>query len=186
MSSKYPRVTPVSLPQESRIATAYSSVDLADAYAIELPAGTSTNPEQLARFIFSHQPAWISGLVAVRDAIVGGLGLKTARQLQSIGAMNPASRVAFLRIYGATPTEIVLGEDDKHLDFRLSVLCSGRPSPESRGRLTMSTVVHCHNRFGRFYLRLIAPFHRLVVQASLRRAARGGWPVAPQTQSSAR
>ncbi|MEP6790951.1 MAG: DUF2867 domain-containing protein [Ramlibacter sp.] len=178
MSLQYHRVTPVPLPRESRIASAYSSVNLADAYAIELPIGASTNPEQLARFIFSHQPAWISGLVTVRDTLVAGLNLKTARQLESLGAMDPASRVAFLKIYSTTPTEIVLGEDDKHLDFRLSVLCSGQPSLTGKGHLTMSTVVHCHNSFGRFYIRLIAPFHRLVVQASLRRAARVGWPLA--------
>ncbi|MEO7885646.1 MAG: DUF2867 domain-containing protein [Polaromonas sp.] len=178
MSIRYHRVTPVSLPQESRIATAYSSVNLADAYAIELPIGASTNPEQLARFIFSHQPAWISGLVTLRDALVAGLGLKTAKELESLGAMNHGSRVGFFKIYSATPTEIVLGEDDKHLDFRLSVLCSGQPSLTGKRHLTMSTVVHCHNSFGRVYLRLIAPFHRLVVQASLRRAARVGWPLA--------
>ncbi|MEO8019316.1 MAG: DUF2867 domain-containing protein [Pseudomonadota bacterium] len=171
-------MTPVSLPQESRIATAYSSVNLADAYAIELPIGASTNPEQLARFIFSHQPAWISRLVTVRDALVAGLGLKTAKQLESIGTMNQGSRVGFFKIYSTTPTEIVLGEDDEHLDFRLSVLCSGQPSLTGKGHLIISTVVHCHNSFGRFYIRLIAPFHRLVVQASLRHAARVGWPLA--------
>jgi len=43
---------------------------------------------------------------------------------------------------------------------------------------TVSTVVHCHNLLGRTYLRVIAPFHRLVVKASLDRAARVGWPSA--------
>jgi len=186
MSIQYHRVTPVALPQESRIAAVYSSVNLADAYTIELPPGASTDPEQLARFIFSHQPAWINGLVSVRDALVAGLGLKTARQLESLGAMNKGSRVGFFKIYSTTPTEIVLGEDDKHLDFRLSVLCSGRPLPTGKAHLTMSTVVHCHNRFGRFYLHLIAPFHRLVVQASLRRAAQVGWPLASQMPRACR
>jgi Protein of unknown function (DUF2867) len=40
----------------------------------------------------------------------------------------------------------------------------------------VSTVVHCHNRLGRTYITLIAPFHRRVVEAGLRRAARLGWP----------
>jgi hypothetical protein len=102
----------------------------------------------LARFIFSHQPAWIGGLVTVRDALVAGLGLKTARQLESLGAMNEGSRVGFFKIYSTTPTEIVLGEDDTHLDFRLSVLCSRQQSPTGTGQLTLSTVVHCHNSFG--------------------------------------
>src|SRR6266705_4518960 len=80
MSTQHHRVTLVSLPPESRIAKAYASTNLADAYSIHLPSGASTNPELLARFIFSHQAPWVSSLIAFRDAIVGRLGLKTAKQ----------------------------------------------------------------------------------------------------------
>ncbi|OAI52774.1 hypothetical protein AYO46_04680 [Betaproteobacteria bacterium SCGC AG-212-J23] len=179
MSNQH-RVTPVSLPPESRIAKAYASTNLADAYSIELPPGASANPELLARFIFSHQAPWISSLIAVRDAIVGRFGLKTAKQLTSLGPDSKTGRLGIFKIYDASPTEIVLGEDDKHLDFRLSVLCSNQPSPEGKRRLTLSTVVHCHNRLGRLYILFIAPFHRLVVQSSLRSAARIGWPLATE------
>src|SRR5438477_1217843 len=118
MSTLQHRATPVSIPPESSIAKAYASMDLADAYSIELPSGASTNPELLARFIFSHQAPWISSLIAVRDAIVGRFGLKTARQLTSLGAESKTGRVGIFKIYGTSPTEIVLGEDDRHLDFR--------------------------------------------------------------------
>jgi hypothetical protein len=173
-------VTPVSLPPESGIANIYPSVNLADSFSIELPPGASRNPELLARFILSQQPLWISGLMAVRDALVAGFGLKTARQLRSLGAAGTAGRLGIFRIYSSGPTEIVLGEDDQHLDFRVSVLCAGQPSLTGKYHLIMSTVVHCHNRLGRNYIRLIAPFHRLVVKSSLRRAARVGWPLATQ------
>ena len=180
MPTQHHRVRAVSLPPGSSIAKAYASTNLADAYSIELPSGASTNPELLARFIFSHQAPWIGSLIAVRDAIVGGFGLKTAKQLTSLGATSKTGRVGIFKIYGISPTEIVLGEDDKHLDFRLSVLCSNEPSPAGNRQLTLSTVVHCHNRLGRLYILVIAPFHRLVVQSSLRSAARFGWPLATE------
>ena len=180
MSIEHHRVTAVSLPQESGVANVYASANLADAYSIELPSGASTNPELLARFIFSHQAPWISSLISVRDAIVGRFGLKTAKQLISLGAESKTGRVGIFKIYGTCPTEIVLGEDDKHLDFRLSVLCSNQPSPGGKRQLTLSTVVHCHNGLGRLYVLVIAPFHRLVVQSSLRSAARIGWPLATE------
>ena len=180
MSIQYRRVTPVPLPRESGIANAYASVNLADSYSIELPTGASRNPEQLARFIFSQQAPWISWLMTVRDTLVAGFGLKTAKQLRSLGVDDKASRVGIFRIYSANQTEIVLGEDDTHLDFRLSVLCADQPPLTGKYHLIVSTVVHCHNRLGRNYIRLIAPFHRLVVQSSLRRAARVGWPMATQ------
>ena len=177
MSTQQHRATPVSIPPESIIAKAHGSANLADAYSIELPSGASTNPELLARFIFSHQAPWISSLIAVRDAIVGRFGLKTATQLTALGAESQTGRVGIFKIYGTSSTEVVLGEDDKHLDFRLSVLCSNQPSPGGKRQLTLSTVVHCHNRLGRLYILVIAPFHRLVVQSSLRSAARVGWPL---------
>ena len=74
--------------------------------------------------------------------------------------------------------EIVVGEDDRHLDFRASFLVSPAGAPAGGAQLTASTVVHCHNLLGRTYLFISAPFHRLVVKASLRRAAELGWPQA--------
>jgi len=180
MTSKHHNATSVPLPAESAIAKAYASMNLADAYSIELPAGASTNPELLARFIFAHQSPWIGRLMAVRDMLVAGFGLKTAGHLASLDVESGAGRLSIFKVYSKSPAEVVLGEDDKHLDFRLSVLCSGQSSPGAKRHLVLSTVVHCHNRLGRLYIFLIAPFHRLVVQSSLRSAARVGWPLATQ------
>lgn len=153
-------------------------MDLADAYSVPLPHGTAANPELLARFIFAQQAPWVTGLMKVRDTFVAGFGLKTSGQLTQLGVDGGAKRIGIFKIYSTTEHEIVLGEDDKHLDFRLSVLCSTPPAPAGERRLVLSTVVHCHNRLGRIYIFLIAPFHRRVVQSSLRRAARMGWPQA--------
>jgi hypothetical protein len=171
-------VLPVSLPSTSRVTRFYASTDLADAYAIRLPPGSSTDPETLARFIFAQQPRWVGRLMGLRDLLVASFGLKTAAQLQNPAAAGQHPRVGIFRIYETRPHEIVLGEDDKHLDFRLSVLHETLPAAGDgrAGQVVVSTVVHCHNRLGRAYILLIAPFHRAIVQAVLRRAARNGWP----------
>lgn len=169
--------TPVALPVQSGIGAIYPAPHLADAFAIALPAGTSTDPEVLARFIFAHQPAWVGALMGVRDRIVACFGLKTGKQLSALGAGAEATRrVGIFKIYGKDEHEIMLGEDDRHLDFRASVLCSAAPGQPDARQLTVSTVVHCHNLLGRSYLLLISPFHRMVVKAGLRRAAKLGWP----------
>ena len=171
-------VSPVALPPASRVSGFYASTDLADAYAIRLPPGASTDPETLARFIFAQQPAWVRSLMGVRDLLVAGFGLKTSTQLQDPAVAGHHPRVGIFRIYETRPHEIVLGEDDKHLDFRLSVLHETLPSMNGpAGQVVLSTVVHCHNRLGRLYILLIAPFHRAIVRATLRRAARNGWPL---------
>jgi hypothetical protein len=173
--------TPVTLPAQSSVSHVYRSVQLADAFAIRLPLGASKDPEVLARFIFSHQPSWVGRLMHVRDMIVARFGLKTGKQLAMIAGDAKAERVGIFRIYSTNETEIVVGEDDRHLDFRVSVLCSGGRAPDTSPQLTISTVVHCHNLLGRAYLLVIAPFHRMVVKASLRRAASIGWPQAAAT-----
>jgi hypothetical protein len=171
-------VTPVEIPVESAIARFYELTNLADAYSVKLPAGSVTSPEQLARFIFSQQASWIKGLMKIRDVLVAGFGLKTSAQLTAHSADRQAERVGIFKIYNTTEREIILGEDDKHLDFRLSVLCPAPVVPTGERRLVLSTVVHCHNRLGRAYIFVIAPFHRIIVQSCLRRAARIGWPQA--------
>ena len=178
MPSEFTLVRPVALPAQSGIAHLYSSVNLADAFAVRLPLSASRDPDQLARFIFAHQPSWIGNLTRIRDAIVACFGLKTARHLATLAGDSANGRVGIFKVYSTNATEVVLGEDDKHLDFRVSVLCSIEPAPESGRQLTLSTVVHCHNLLGRAYILVIAPFHRMVVKASLRRAASVGWPQA--------
>jgi hypothetical protein len=174
-------VTPVPIPPRSRIAHIYKSTNLADAYAIRLPVGASVDPELLARFIFTHQPPWIGILTRIRDAVVACFGLKTAKHLATLSLDDDSKRISFFKVYSTSKAEVVLGEDDKHLDFRVSVFCSGARSPELGQQLILSTVVNCHNLLGRTYILIIAPFHRMVVKASLRRAANIGWPAASCT-----
>ena len=171
-------VTAVSLPRESSVANAYASVDYADAYSIALPKEASADPEVLARFIFA-QEYWLGDfLMRTRDVLVGWLGLKVAADVTMLDTDSQAARIDFFKVYSKSDTELVMGEDDRHLDFRVSVLCAEAPLSEGGRNVILSTVVHCHNRWGRLYMGVIAPFHRWLVQSSLRRAARAGWPSA--------
>ena len=172
MSAARPRA--VSLPEESCIAALYGRPSLADAYAIDLPPGTTHDPELLARFIFAHRPRWVATLMDVRDTCVSMFGLKTARALRASDVHR--QRIGLFKLYEVRPLEVLMGEDDRHLDFRASVLYRASPGSDSAASVVLSTVVQCHNRLGRTYLRIIAPFHRLVVQSFLRRAAAMGWP----------
>ena len=63
--------------------------------------------------------------------------------------------------------EIVLGVDDRHLDFRASVLLR-----RADNSLAITTAVRCHNLLGRLYLAAILPFHILIAADVLRRLRR--------------
>ena len=174
-------VTTVLIPRDSAIRSVYQSVCLSDAYSIVVPHGTTTDPEQLARHVFAQQSFWVRGLLVVRDTAVAGLGLKTTRHLTTLASEGSADRVGFFKVYGKSENEIILGEDDKHLDFRLSLLLEARNERTGNRSLVLSTVVQCHNLLGRAYIVAIEPFHRLVAKSSLRQAAIAGWPKAANT-----
>lgn len=159
----------VALPSESRISGWFANADLADAFAIGMPLDASHDIETLTRFMLDAPAPWLRLLLAVRDAAVAGFGIKTSRQLRRRAVTDGVARIDLFRVYEMARDEAILGEDDKHLDFRVSI-------QRRSGDIVVTTVVHCHNLLGRIYLALIAPFHRLVVKAMLRRAARRGWP----------
>jgi hypothetical protein len=172
-------LTAVPVPPESAITGLYARVDFSDAYAVQLPPTASTDPDVLARFIFLSQAGWANGLMVVRDAVVARFGLKTSAELTVATPGETVRRVGIFRVYSTTTDEIVLGEDDRHLDFRLSLRLGSVDAATRTRVLTLSTVVHCHNALGRTYIGVIAPFHRLIVKSCLRRAARSGWPSDP-------
>jgi hypothetical protein len=162
----------VHMPEGSRLRVLYANADLTDAYAIAIPVDATTDPEVLARFIFMHQAPWVAWLLRVRDAVMARFGVKTTKQFREASG----HRIAMFRIYERAANEIILGEDDRHLDFRVSAMRTGNDAAQAV--LTLATVVHCHNRLGKIYLFVIAPFHRRVVRSALDRAACIGWPKA--------
>ncbi|ATD62267.1 hypothetical protein CNX70_20560 [Janthinobacterium svalbardensis] len=162
-------VRAVALPPGASIAPLYPGSNLADAYAVDLPTAQARqmDMESLARQLLGSQPGWAQSLMVLRDAIVARFGIRTAKQMEA----RPGKRIGIFRIFAVSDDEIILGEDDSHLDFRLAVL---RNRDTGRhGHVTVASVVHCHNWVGRAYILLIRPFHKLIVQRSLARAAKG-------------
>jgi Protein of unknown function (DUF2867) len=165
----------IQIPSDARVNGFYAVTQLADSYTISLPADAVTDPEVLARFMFESQPVWAEKLMHMRDAVVSVFGLKTAKQLTAPSANRSEKRIAIFKIYESNAQEVFVGEDDSHLNFRISAQV--RPAtPGSAPQFIVSSVVHCNNLLGRTYITLIAPFHRVIVQAALRRAAKLGWP----------
>lgn len=161
-------------PRQSRIADWYDNADLLDSYAVALPAGCNTDIRVIGRAVLGQPTLWFKALLFIRDGVMRRFGLKTTGDL--LQSNHADDRIDFFPMLSAYDDELILGEDDQHLDFRLSLLVQrmvGGPD-----LVFATTAVRCHNRLGRTYLAAIAPFHRLVVQANLRRAVKAGFVVA--------
>jgi hypothetical protein len=159
------RVRRVEPPAASAISGWYAGADLLDSYSVDAVADGATM-RAIADRALGAPPHWLRALVAVRDAAVAPFGVRTSGELRRARPDRP--RVDFFPILSETTDEIVLGEDDSHLDFRLSLL---RQIGSHGSMLIATTAVRTHNRVGRLYLRAIHPFHILVARATVARGA---------------
>ena len=80
-------------------------------------------------------------------------------------------KIALFTLFAQDEDEIIAGGNDRHLDFRVSVL---RLTQDGVGTVVITTVVRTHNLFGRVYLAMITPFHKFGVKYLLSTAAARG------------
>jgi hypothetical protein len=111
-----------------------------------------------ALHVFGHSPAWVTVLLNLRNRIVGLFGL--------IHEPPAANAIGMFPIISQTADRVVLGFDDRHLDFRIIVNLR-----RAENALLLTTLVQPHNIWGRVYLAIVKPFHRLIVPTMLSRAA---------------
>lgn len=165
------RVQASELAAESRLHAFWAPGDFLDCYSVDIGRG-QVPIEKIAQRIFIGLPAWINALLALRDLGVTLFGLKTTAALPKENTIRPAIEVGetinFFRVRSLAENEIILGEDDRHLDFKIAVRRDG----DDNSRISLATWVHAHNLLGRAYLRLILPFHVLIVNARLAALAR--------------
>ena len=122
--------------------------------------------------LFGHTPFWMKALLITRNAVAGLFGLEAPTVAE---ILNPAVRASYAigEKIGPWPVffigdhEIVAGRNNKHLDFRLSVLRVVEGDAES---VVVSTICTVHNLFGKIYLFFIVPFHRRGVQSLMSNA----------------
>lgn len=143
-----------------------SGADFADCFRVEarepdLDAWTA------AQRALAVPPVWVRGLLTVRDRIVRPFGIKTAGDI----ARGHGERCGLFPILTKTPERVILGLDDRHLDFRIVV--DAHRMDANWTRVLVATLVKRHNLLGRAYLFAIMPFHKLIVRALLARIAHG-------------
>jgi hypothetical protein len=172
---RQPRVQKVALPRQTLVAWAFPHPDYADAYCMRLPDGSPSDLDAIVRAVLGSAPRWVDLLMRLRDRLVGIIGLKTARRLAqrdlSHATLQVGGRLGIFRVFERASDEVLLGEDDRHLDFRVSVLVL---NDGSANWATVSTVVRFNSWLGRAYFLPAWPFHKLIVPAMLRNAYQRG------------
>lgn len=111
-------------------------------------------------------PFWVRFALSLRDIAVVPFGLKTTAKLPTNNTFREqvgvGEAINFLPVRRVDPDEMILGEDDRHLDFRISVF-----RDRGTSEISLATWVRPHNLLGRVYLKAILSGHILIVNARL-------------------
>ncbi len=153
---------------DTRVEKLLPGFTFSDAYCTR-GVGPDLSARQAALAIFDSPPAWVNGLMSARNWIVGWFGLKAGEHAST---QHGKSHVGIFPVLSESPQEILLGLNDRHLDFLLAVTLE--PDTVNTRQVTVTTVVKTHNRLGRVYLKTILPFHRLIARYMISRAALPG------------
>src|SRR5213076_1889330 len=88
------------------------------------------------RALFERQAWWIRALTWVRDAGMATVGVKSSRAIGAAAATR-GSVIGYFPLLSKSAGELVVGEDDRHLDFRVANLlrtgAAGGRAGASRG-----------------------------------------------------
>lgn len=168
------RLEKAALPPDSLGAAAFPRRDYVDAWRGFLPRPVEI--DDLFKAFFRSSPRWVSSLLSLRNALVRMLGLKAPaggreEMLRSL-EVEAGRAVGLFRIFGKTQREVLAGEDDRHLDFRVSFFLETASVPDGPQTFVLATVVRFHNLPGRLYFAVVKPFHRLIVPAMMRSMVR--------------
>jgi hypothetical protein len=169
------KITSLNFPEKSILFPGHEKYDYCDSFG-----GTFSDPENKIRIedilngFAKPLPGWIDSLMSLRDKIVSLFGLKTSEKERQNNLRVPfrfieGEKMGFFNFYNRTDNEIILGEDNKHLNFRVSLLLETPSQHSDKKRAVISTVVTYNNRFGSLYFYFVKPFHRVIVPAMMKK-----------------
>jgi hypothetical protein len=140
--------------------SALAGAQFADRYVLTTD-GLALTAIGAAERVLGRSPRWVGLLTQLRNLAVRPFGLKPGAEPDA----PPESKIGIFPLISQAQGRVVLGLDDRHLDFRLLVEVDDLGA--GRQEVAVSTIVKTHNLLGRTYLAIIMPFHRIIAPAML-------------------
>jgi hypothetical protein len=141
------------LPEKSQVANGFGVIGYQDTYSIQKTSGKRA--EEISKELLV-MPPWVLALLRLRHSLVRAFGLKVDLQ--------KPEQTTFFSLIEMNDNEIIMGEDDRHLNFRASIM-----NDQSKGIISLTTLVHFNNVWGRLYFLPVKPFHKIIMRTLLKR-----------------
>lgn len=162
---------PVTCSLEPKTKTAY----FADSFSTLVPK-SDLSATQLFILTAKRIPAWVDGLMSVRNKLVKWVGLKdmgalSAPQAMSNDALNalPGQYLGPFCVVSARLEEVIVEDNDKHLHVQIAL--QKIPHSAQHDQVVITTVVHVHKWLGRVYMLLVGPAHKRIAPAVLQQTS---------------
>ena len=163
------------LPAGSKLASQRAGAYYSESY--EAPLGRSDlKMHEIYLAILGHLPWWARALIVVRNHLVSPFGLHAEPSANVLkpaikDRYAPGEKILRFNLYSLDDHEVVTGRDDKHLDFRVSVM---QVTEKGATKVVVSTLIFVHNLFGKVYLLFVLPLHKRGMRRLLAQAVAHG------------
>ncbi|GGX33698.1 DUF2867 domain-containing protein [Aquimarina muelleri] len=169
------KIIKTTLPTNSILNTLDKKYDYTDSFQgiVYDPKNDFTSTD-LGKAFFRSGPKWVGALFTLRNKIVSLFGLKTSninkdrKKLLENFKCEPGDQLGLFKVFGKKENEVILGEDDKHLNFRVSLFKKQYTNGEKNKEIIVSTTVEFNNWFGKLYFLPVRPFHKIIVPIMLK------------------
>jgi hypothetical protein len=146
------------LPQDTKVFNFIENIDYTDTFSTELRQDSDIKDLYLR--LVNTKSKTIDFLMSLRNKIMSIFGAKTVIN-ETKGDFAVGNNVGLFKIYYIDEKEIISGLKDSHLDFCISFY-------KIDNKVLLSTLVKYNNTFGKVYMNIIKPFHKLIVKNMLK------------------
>lgn len=150
------------IPSKSIILEEFGRVDYFDSYMVE--KSTKLSVDEIATEIFRMSKV-DAILMKIRDSIVRLFGLAVIKEAANEQDYYPVgSKLINFTVSARNESEIVMGENDKHLIFKTSVFVDREES-----KIYLTTIVKYNNLGGKLYFIPVKPIHKILVKSQFKK-----------------
>ena len=146
------------LPQGTKVLNFIENIDYTDTFITEFRQDSDIKDLYLR--LVNTKSKTIDFLMSLRNKIMSIFGAKTVIN-EIKGNFAVGNNVGLFKIYYIDEKEIISGLKDGHLDFCISFY-------KIDNKVLLSTLVKYNNTFGKVYMNIIKPFHKLIVKNMLK------------------
>jgi len=152
-------------PEKSLIYKDFGRIDYCDSY--QIVKSTDETIDNITTEIF-RIPKWVDSLMRIRGSLVKLFGLNSGKKKDITESIYYpiGTKAGYFTVIDRNENEIVMAENDKHLNFRTAVM---KKKSELDCSIYLTTIVRFNNIWGKLYFLPVKPFHQIIIKSLLKR-----------------